>query len=200
VKPEVEGADAPFMPHDREDSNDGILEHDNPAPLWLTRTFIGCIVFAAAYFVWFHVAHRGELPDESFRDAWAEHEAERKAAQATDVIAVDEGVLSSAAHDADTVAHGRQVFVERCTGCHTDNGRGLVGANLTDDYQIHGRTRLDILNTVTQGVLDKGMVAWGEQLPQHDLIAVAAYASTLRGTNVPGGKAPQGEKVGPFPP
>jgi cytochrome c oxidase cbb3-type subunit III len=191
---------APLMPHDRDDANDGILEHDNPAPRWLTLTFLGCIAFAAIYFTYFHIAHRAATPQESFQVAWADYQAETKAARATEVVAVSEALLDQAAHDPDTVAHGHQVFVERCTGCHTDNGRGLVGPNLTDDFQIHGHTRLDIFTTVTQGVVDKGMVAWGEQLAQHDIIAVAAFASTLRGTNVPGGKAPQGERVGSFTP
>lgn len=179
---------------------DGIQEQDNPAPLWLTRTFIGCIVFAAVYFTWFHVLHRASTPQEDFAVAWSEYQQVRKAAIAGEVINVDENVLAADEKNADLLAHGHDVFVARCTGCHTDNGRGLVGPNLTDDYQIHGHTRLDIYNTVTLGVADKGMPAWGEQLPQHDIVAVASFVTTLRGTNVAGGKAPQGDKVSPFAP
>jgi cytochrome c oxidase cbb3-type subunit 3 len=179
---------------------DGIQEHDNPAPLWLTRTFLGCIVFAGAYFTWFHVMHRGGTPQEDFAVAWADNEHVRKEALAGETIHVDETVLADDVKNPDLVAHGRDVFVARCTGCHTDNGRGLVGPNLTDDFQIHGHTRLDIYNTVTAGVADKGMPAWGEQLPQHDIVAVATFVTTLRGTNVAGGKAPQGDKVAPFAP
>lgn len=179
---------------------DGIQEHDNPAPLWLTRTFVGCIVFAAAYFTWFHILHRATTPQEDFTVAWGEYQQLRKNAIAGEVIHVDEGVLAQGVKDADLLARGRDVFVARCVGCHTDNGRGLVGPNLTDDFQIHGRTRLDIYNTVTLGVVEKGMPVWGEQLPQHDIIAVAAFVTTLRGTNVAGGKAPQGDKVGAFTP
>lgn len=179
---------------------DGIQEQDNPAPPWLTRTFVGCIVFAAAYFVWFHVAHQGALPVEKFDSAWAEYQAMRKEAAKTEVVAVDEGVLTAEVNDAELITRGKQVFAEKCVGCHTDNGRGLVGPNLTDDYQIHGHSRMDLYTTVSQGVLDKGMPAWGEQLPQHDVLAAAVYVSTLRGTNVPGGKAPQGDKVVAFSP
>ena len=179
---------------------DGIQEQDNPAPRWLTRTFIGCIVFAAGYFTYFHVLGRGQTNEERFATAWASYDADRKAAQASEVIVADEPMMSNAAHDPDTLARGRAIFTERCTGCHTDNGRGLVGPNLTDDFQIHGHTRVDIFDTVNHGVADKGMPAWGEVLPQHDVLAVASYVTTLRGTNVPGGKAPQGDKVGAFTP
>jgi hypothetical protein len=41
------------------------------------------------------------------------------------------------------------------------------------------------------------MLAWGEQLPQTDILAVATFVTTLRGKNLPG-KAPQGEPVQPF--
>jgi cytochrome c oxidase cbb3-type subunit 3 len=188
--------DAPLMHHEY----DGIQEHDNPTPRWFMGIFLGCIAFAAAYLGYYWIAGLGGTREESFQHEWAEYEADRKAALATEVIDVSEDTLKAAALDPDTVAHGHQVFVEKCTGCHTDNGRGLVGPNLTDTFQIHGATRMDIFNTVTQGVVEKGMVAWGEVLPQHDILAVAAFVTTLRGTNVPGGKPPQGEKVGAFTP
>jgi cytochrome c oxidase cbb3-type subunit 3 len=179
---------------------DGIQEQDNPAPPWLTRTFVGCIVFAAAYFTWFHIVNKGETPQQKFDVAWSEYQAMRKEAARTEVVAVDENTLAAAAKDPEVLAAGKQVFAEKCVGCHTDNGRGLVGPNLTDDYQIHGHTRVDLYTTINQGVLDKGMPAWGEQLSQHDVFAAAAFVSTLRGTNVPGGKAPQGDKVVAFSP
>jgi cytochrome c oxidase cbb3-type subunit 3 len=177
---------------------DGIQEHDNPAPLWLTRTFIGCIVFAAAYFTWFHVAGEGTTPQQDFAVAWTDYQEMRKEVALSQVVPVDESILATDAKSPDVLAHGRDIFAARCTGCHTADGRGLVGPNLTDDYQIHGKTRLDIYNTVSGGVQEKGMPAWLEQLPQPDVVAVASYVTTLRGTNVPGGKAPQGERVGKF--
>jgi cytochrome c oxidase cbb3-type subunit 3 len=179
---------------------DGIQEHDNPAPLWLTRTFIGCIVFAAAYFCWFHVAGRGTTPQQDFATAWHDYQDLKEQVAQSQIVPVDETILATDARSADVLAHGREVFAARCTGCHTADGRGLVGPNLTDDFQIHGKTRLDIYNTVSGGVQEKGMPAWIEQLPQPDVVAVASFVTTLRGTNVPGGKAPQGERVGKFSP
>ena len=38
------------------------------------------------------------------------------------------------------------------------------------------------------------MPAWGPQLGPERVQAVTAYVLTLRGTNVGGGKAPQGER------
>ena len=83
-----------------------------------------------------------------------------------------EGVARRAADPA-VLADGRAVFVARCASCHTEDGRGLIGPNLTDHFQIHGHSRLDIFNTVKKGVPGTAMLAWGEQLPPGDVIAVA---------------------------
>jgi cytochrome c oxidase cbb3-type subunit III len=178
---------------------DGIQECDNPAPPWLTRTFLACIIFAAAYFTYYQVLHRGETPQEEFADSWAAYQKDRAVFAASEQVSISEDTLETMASTPSVLAHGREVFLKTCIGCHTDNGRGLVGPNLTDDYQLHGSTRMDVYHTVVGGVLDKGMPAWGESLSFEDVSAVAAYVTTLRGTNVAGGKAPQGAKVGPFP-
>ena len=59
---------------------------------------------------------------------------------------------------------------------------------------LHGAAPEKVYKTVTDGVPDKGMVAWGPQLGGDRVQAVTAYVISLRDTNVPGGKAPQGER------
>ncbi|MCB1149993.1 c-type cytochrome, partial [bacterium] len=90
------------------------------------------------------------------------------------------------------VEQGREIFQTYCVVCHLEQGQGLVGPNLTDRFWIHGGKPMDIYNTVTNGVLDKGMAAWGNQLGPTRVQAVVAYVLTLRNTNVPG-KDPQGD-------
>jgi mono/diheme cytochrome c family protein len=53
---------------------------------------------------------------------------------------------------------------------------------------------MDIHGVVKEGVLTKGMPAWGRQLQPVELAKVVAYVGTLRGKNVPG-KPPEGQKV-----
>ena len=50
-----------------------------------------------------------------------------------------------------------------------------------------------IRDVVINGVVEKGMVAWGKIMPPDELNKVVAYVGTLRGKNEPG-KEPQGEK------
>jgi cytochrome c oxidase cbb3-type subunit 3 len=179
--------------------DDDIQEQDNPVPPWLTAIFAACIAFAPAYVIYYHLSGRGTTIQEDFQVAWAAHQKVREAARASEQVDVTEAMLSEGATQPAQVAHGKEIFLARCVGCHTDNGRGLVGPNLTDNYQLHGTTRLDIYNTINTGVLDKGMAAWGETLSADDVVSVATFVTTLRGTNVPNGKAPQGVQVGAFP-
>jgi cytochrome c oxidase cbb3-type subunit 3 len=81
--------------------------------------------------------------------------------------------------------------------CHTEDGHGLIGPNLTDHYQLHGESRMDIFKTIRGGVAGTPMLAWGEQLPPTEVVAVAAFVTTLRGKDIPG-KPPQGHPVPAF--
>jgi cytochrome c oxidase cbb3-type subunit 3 len=91
------------------------------------------------------------------------------------------------------VQTGRGVFAQSCVACHAANGGGGIGPNLTDSAWIHGSRPTTHLRTmVNEGVLARGMPAWGPQLGHERVQAVVAYVLTLKDTNVAGGKAPQG--------
>jgi len=185
--------EAPLMTH----SYDGIQEYDNPLPGWWVTIFWGAIVFAAGYWVWFHVTGWGLTPDAKYRaelSAYAEQKELRDAADARDV---SEEAIARNATDPKVIEHGKQIFAAKCVSCHTEDGRGLIGPNLTDRYQLHGTTRMDIFKTVRGGVQGTAMLAWGEQMPATDVVAVSTFVTTLRGTDIPS-KEPQGQPVEPF--
>jgi cytochrome c oxidase cbb3-type subunit 3 len=185
--------DARLMEH----AYDGIREYDNPLPGWWRAVFWATIVFAAWYWVWFHVAGWGHSPEEKYRASLAIYEEQRSQREAAEARDVNEEALARNAHDAKLLAHGQEIFAAKCVSCHTENGRGLIGPNLTDRYQIHGTTRMDIFKTVRGGVPGTAMLAWGEQMPAADVVAVATFVTTLRGKDIPG-KEPQGQPVEPF--
>jgi cytochrome c oxidase cbb3-type subunit 3 len=77
--------------------------------------------------------------------------------------------------------------------CHGDKGQGGVGPNLTDKFWIHGGGIKDLFKTIKYGVPDKGMRSWQSEIKPADIQAVSSYIlKTFGGTNVAGGKAPQG--------
>lgn len=179
---------------------DGIQEFDNPLPGWWKAIFVGCIVFAAMYGFYFHVANWGATPGERYTSALADYNDKKVMRDRADAANVNEAALARNASDSKLVERGAAVFAVKCIGCHADQGRGQIGPNLTDTYQLHGTTRLDIYHTIHDGVSGTAMIAWGDQLSAAEVLDVAAYVSTLRGQNLTGGKAPQGEPVGPFQP
>ena len=100
--------------------------------------------------------------------------------------------LAALRDDQAAVASGKQVFVQNCAACHRADGGGLIGPNLTDDAWIHGGTLVDMHKTITEGVLAKGMPAWGKVLKPDQVNAVTVYVATLRGTNPANPKPPEG--------
>ncbi|MDQ3364097.1 MAG: c-type cytochrome [Myxococcota bacterium] len=195
-EPAAAPSDALLLHH----SYDGIQEYDNPLPGWWTAIFWASVVFSAGYGAYYHLAGWGELPAESYRAALVEYEGKRVLRDRADAANASEGSLTRRIADPKIVDAGRAVFLARCASCHTEDGRGLIGPNLTDHFQLHGETRMDIYNVVRKGVPGTAMLAWSEQLPVNDVLAVTAYVATLRGQNVPNGKPREGRKVAPFAP
>jgi len=176
---------------------DGIREYDNPLPSWWRMLFVGSIVFSVFYALYFHVVDWGRTPHEAYKAALTSYSSKR-AMRAPGGPSVSEEMLARGGQDTAVVGHGKDVFDTKCIGCHAAGGKGQIGPNLTDLFQLHGSTRVDLFNTVYGGVPGTPMIAWSEQLPPDDLMAVATYVTTLRGTNVAGGKAPQGNPVTAF--
>jgi cytochrome c oxidase cbb3-type subunit III len=171
---------------------DGIEEYDNQLPRWWLYTFYGSIAFAALYWYAYETGRFADGPQKVY-----EAEVERARAEAASRIKVGEATaesLTAMAQDPSAVALGKQVFASTCAACHRADGGGNVGPNLTDDYWLHGSAPDKIYKTIANGVPDKGMPAWLPQLGALKTQAVASYVLGLRGTSVPKGKAPQGER------
>lgn len=175
---------------------DGIQEYDNPLPGWWRALFWATAVFSVAYYLWFHGGWATQ-PQTSYKAALAEYDSLKSRRDAADAANVSEDILARGAADPKVIEAGAAVFATRCASCHTDNGRGLIGPNLTDNFQIHGSTRLDIFKTIRGGVPGTAMIGWGEQMSAADVLAVAAFTATLRGKNI-AGKEPQGQPVEAF--
>ncbi|MCP4572168.1 MAG: c-type cytochrome [bacterium] len=174
----------------KEHEFDGIQEFDNKLPNWWLWTLYGAIVFALIYWVVFHTLEIRPLPREDFA-------AEMQEAQEIQLERAAAAGLSNETFDMmaaleDRVADGREVFVKHCVACHLDDGRGMVGPNLTDSVWVHGCEPMQMYDVVSDGIAAKGMPAWMNQLGPTRVQAVVAYVMTIRDTNI-AGKAPEGE-------
>jgi cytochrome c oxidase cbb3-type subunit 3 len=169
---------------------DDIEEYDNRLPNWWLFTFYGAIIFAVGYF--FHYQMLGgegtiSAYEREMQPVWAQEAARLRASGA-----VTPAMLLALSRDANTVAQGRTAFNTNCVACHAGNGGGGIGPNLTDNSWINGGAPDRIYRTVTNGVTNKGMPAWGAQLGADRVQAIVAYVLTMKNTNVPGGRAAQG--------
>ena len=167
---------------------DGIEEADNQLPQWWLFTFYGAVIFAAFYWFYYEEFHIGMNPTEAY--------AADVAARADQGGAVTDDLLDALARSTTEVNAGKAVFAEQCAVCHGPGGAGTIGPNLTDDAWILGGAPVAIHTTITQGVMDKGMPAWGASLGPASVRQVTAYVLSLRNTNVPG-KPAQGEPYVP---
>ncbi len=174
-----------------EHSYDGIQEYDNPMPAWWVFTFWVTIVFSIFYYV-----NPGNTGVGKGRVA--EYEEDMAAFRAAHPVNTGGGnpaaLLAAVARPAE-VNQGKLIYAGKCAACHAVDGGGIIGPNLTDDAWLHGGTIDSIYNTVNNGVLVKGMPAWGKLLKPDELTEVVAYVWTLHGTTPAKPKEPQGVVV-----
>lgn len=100
-----------------------------------------------------------------------------------------------AMNDPVSIADGRETFLKNCAQCHGKLGEGGVGPNLTDDYWLHGADISSIVKSVKYGYPAKGMISWLGTLDEEKIIKTSSFIQTLRGTDPPNGRAPQGDLV-----
>jgi cytochrome c oxidase cbb3-type subunit 3 len=169
---------------------DGIEEYDNPLPGWWVWIFWATIIFSLGYWLYYQIGPGPTIIAQY--DAEVRTAAERQAKLAPATGGVTDEVIIALTKNPRAMASAKEIFTTRCAPCHGPQGQGLIGPNLTDDYWLHGGRPTEILHTITEGVPDKGMVPWKDQLKPEELSTMAAYVLSLAGTNPPNPKAPQG--------
>jgi cytochrome c oxidase cbb3-type subunit 3 len=169
---------------------DGIQELDNPLPKWWLYGFYMCIVFSGVYFAYYQMG-----PGPSLISVYDERVAALKASRKEDTGGFQNELLEKMHGDHAFQTMAATMFAEKCAACHGGEGQGIIGPNLTDAYWIHGGKPNQILKTITTGVGDKGMPAWGEQLKPDEVQMMAAYVMSLKDTHPANPKEPQGNLV-----
>ena len=176
-------------------SYDGIRELDNHLPPWWKWLFYGAIGWGVVYMIVFHVTDSLPLSQEEYKRelALAEEQVRKFRASQPQAI-IDENALEYTA-DAAAIEKGKSIFMNNnCGGCHRNDGGGnSIGPNLTDEYWLHGGDITDVFRTIKNGVVEKGMPAWGKAMTAQDVHDLTFFVMSLQGTNPPEGKTPQGE-------
>lgn len=151
---------------------DGITEFDKRLPNWWLWTLYGAIIFSLGYWFIMHQAGADFSPEATIATKLARLQAEA-AARATGPLSDDQ--MWALSQNPDIVASGKSTFLASCAPCHGENLQGGIGFNLADNVWVHGGNPSDIIRTITNGVPEKGMQAWGSQLGERKIQEVAAF-------------------------
>ena len=182
-------------PEDRwlmEHEVDGIKELDNLLPRWWVWLFYITIFFGIAYMGYYHVFGAGDLQAAKYQK-----EAQKGERLKGGALTRFEAVLGTLepSRDQAVLSKGQAVYTQMCAPCHRVDGGGQVGANLCDDYWIHGSNYVDNIRTILNGVPEKGMLTWRGVLRPNEIQAVASYIYGFRGTKPPNPKFPENQQA-----
>ena len=170
---------------------DGIRELDNRLPPWWLYGFYITIVFAAVYLWRSHVSHSAPSSKEEYEMAVKSADIRVKEYLKQKGDAVDENtVIMLGLED---ITEGQKLFLASCAACHKENGGGIVGPNLTDDYWIHGADIKSIFKTIKYGVDGKGMASWQSNFSPKQMAQITSFVKSLKGSHPPDAKEPQGQ-------
>lgn len=177
-------------------SYDGIKELDNHLPPWWKWLFYGTIGWSAVYIFVFHFSSLLPLQEDEYQIEIAQAEEQvRKLKASRPVQVIDENALVFSPDSVDIITNGKIVFTDNnCGSCHrADGGGNSIGPNLTDEYWLHGGHIRNVFASVKDGVVEKGMPAWGKALTPQQVRDVTFYVMSLQGTNPENAKKPQGD-------
>ena len=162
----------PIRPH----VFDGIQEYDKRLPNWWLNTLYLTILFWVGYWAYYEWLRIGPTNEQVVDAALAKIETQRLSA-----AKLDDPSLWKMSQTADFVNAGKAVFDGNCAACHLASMRGktenagAIGPDLTDTIWVHGGTPVEVHDTITKGVIAKGMPTWGPVLGAKKITEVTAY-------------------------
>ena len=175
---------------------DGIREFDNALPRWWLYGFYFTVAFACLYLINYHLLFRPWFGRPSIL---SEYRAEMVAAPWNAVPSPPPEAPTLAAiavlTDRDSLQKGSDIFHStrsQCKTCHRDDLGGVIGPNLTDSKWLHGCSVEALVQNVTTGFPDKGMMRFGsgQYLSPDEVLQVVSYVVSKRGSNPSNPKPP----------
>ena len=171
---------------------DGIQEYDNDLPKWWVYLFYLTILYSVGYVAYYEFGP-GKSPHEILSEDMNALNALKEQVAASSASSSHD--LTEFLNDAQKIEKGKKLYSSYCAACHGAQGQGVVGPNLTDKYWLHGGQPSEIRTSISEGIPEKGMIAWKSTLPSEDLDALTIYIISLKGSQPPNPKSPEGEII-----
>ena len=190
---------------------DGIEELNNPLPKWWSTFFLLTIIWAFGYIALYGLGNWTGLLGWKSSNQGILNLAESKA-KTLENLQNDSGVLvqydrevaaadakfgpifeayaarsiEDLATDDEALKVGQRLFIQNCAQCHGSDPHGTTGfPNLTDKDWLYGGTPEVIKETIMNGRIASGMMAWEGALGgDQGVKEVAAYVISLSGRSV----------------
>ena len=190
---------------------DGIEELNNPLPKWWSTFFLLTIIWAFGYIALYGLGNWTGLLGWKSSNQGILNLAESKA-KTLENLQKDSGVLvqydrevaaadakfgpifeayaarsiEDLATDDEALKVGQRLFIQNCAQCHGSDAHGTTGfPNLTDKDWLYGGTPEVIKETIMNGRIASGMMAWEGALGgDQGVKEVAAYVISLSGRSV----------------
>ncbi len=178
-------------------SYDGIQEYDNPLPGWWKWMFVASILIAPPYFMFYHGGAEGRSIVDEYDEALAAN-MRLQFAEIGELPLTRESVVKYLYEDS-WLSFGKSIFRSKCVSCHGRDGGGNVGPNLCDDEYKNVKDIGDLLTVIQNGANAGAMPAWKTRLSPNELVLVASYVASLRGTTPATAKDPEGRPIAAWP-
>ena len=172
---------------------DGIEEYDNPTPAWMTWVFLVFLIFMPIYMAITLMSGGAISPQGQYERAYVAN-LEKKFGE-LGTLEPDAATILKYSTDPQWLAFGQTVYQANCTTCHGANAGGITGPNLTDDHYINITSIGDFGDVLANGRAAGNMPAFANRLHPNELVLVSSYVASLKGTNAPGGKGPEGNLI-----
>jgi len=182
-----------FFDHD----HDGITEYDNPLPGWWRFLFWATIFFSVGYVAYYQIGTGPSIYEEY--DAAVVTHLEQQLASIGELRFDDESILRLMHEKPEMIAAVSGMFRSNCAQCHRDDAGGNIGPNLTDDDWKNVKKPVDIARVIRDGVKGTAMAPWGHRLREPQILILAAYVASLRGSHPANPKKPEGQTIPPWP-
>jgi cytochrome c oxidase cbb3-type subunit 3 len=188
---------------------DGIVEMNNPLPRWWTIMFVVSIIWGLGYFIVFGLgSYQGIIGWKSANKqvySLADSKAQNAASRANNELVQYVNELDTAdavygktyakyaamsvdelMQDEEALKVGQRLFIQNCAQCHGSDARGQRGfPNLTDNDWLFGGSFDKIKETINDGRISTGMIAWKDALGGDEAVKdVVTYVRSLSGRSV----------------
>jgi cytochrome c oxidase cbb3-type subunit 3 len=183
----------PSEPRILDHNYDGIREYDNPMPFWWSALFVATFLFSVPYYLYYHVGVGPTLNDNL--EVEVGEFVEAQAAALGDLKPDAATILTLVQKDAKLKTGASVMFRSNCATCHGPEGGGRTGPNMSDDSYINVKQPEDLFRIIRDGVAAKGMPEWRKRFSDPQLVLLASYVASLRGTKPAEVKEAQGVPV-----